>query len=134
MIDAVSFRKSLKFIDKIKTQIRRKTYMSNFVENNNAFLLQPELKDELRELIQEEIWKAFDVAMKAAANPPIQLHKLNDDEFQVKRKIQKQMVQEISRAVKSALNHLKAEAQARVVEKTDSQRAERIRALADPSF
>ncbi len=108
--------------------------MSNFVENDNAYLLQPEIKDELRALIQEEIWKAFDVAMRAASNLPIQLHQMNDKEFQERREIQKQMVQEISKAIKSALNHLKAEAQAKVIEKTDPQRAERIRALADPSF
>lgn len=108
--------------------------MSNFVENDNANLLQPELKDELRELIQEEIWKAFDVAMRAAANPPVQLHQINDSEFQARREIHKQIVQDVSKAVKSALNHLKAESQARVVEKTDPQRAERIRALADPTF
>ena len=108
--------------------------MSNFVENNNANLLQPELKDELRELIQEEIWKAFDVAMRAAANPPIQPHQLNDSEFQARRVIHKQIVQDASKAIKSALNQLKAEAQAKVVEKTDPQRAKRIRALADPTF
>ncbi len=108
--------------------------MSNFVENNNSFLLQPEIKDELCALIQEEIWKAFDVAMNAATNPPIQPNQLNDSGFQARRETQKQMVQEISKAIKSALNHLKAEAQARVVEKTDPQRAERIRALADPTF
>ncbi len=104
------------------------------VEDTNELLLQPELKDELRALIQEEIWKAFDIVMKAAANPPIQPHQLNDNEFQARQEIQKQIVQDISRAIKSALNHLKADAQARVVEKTDPQRAERIRALADPTF
>lgn len=108
--------------------------MSNYVENNNAFLLQPEIKVELRALIQEEIWKAFDVAMKAAANPPTQPHQLNDSEFQARREIHKQIVQDVSKAVKSVLNHLKADTQAKVVEKTDPQPAERIRALADPTF
>jgi hypothetical protein len=93
-----------------------------------------ENKDELRELIQEEIWKAFDVAIKAAINPPLQPHQLNDSEVQERRKVQKQAVQEIGRAVMSAMNHLKADAQARLYDKTDPERAKRIRALADPSF
>ena len=108
--------------------------MSNMVESMSESLLEPALRNELRALIQEEIWKAFDVVMKAAENPPVQPHQTNDSELQARRKAQTRSVQEISRAIKSALNHLKADAQARVVEKTDPQRAERIRALADPTF
>lgn len=108
--------------------------MSHIVENFGGSLEDTQFKNELRALIQEEIWKAFDVAMKAAANPPVQLGQPTDEEFYRRREIQKQTVQEISRAVRSALNHLKADAQARVVETTDPERAARIRALADPTF
>jgi hypothetical protein len=108
--------------------------MANVVESISESLLQPELKNELRALIQEEIWKAFDVAIKAAENPPMQQHQLNDPEHRVRGEFQKQAVQQIGKAVRSALNHLKADAQARVFEKSDPERARRIRALADPTF
>lgn len=108
--------------------------MSNFVESMVESILQPELRNELRALIQEEICKAFDVAMRAAENPPVQSHQVSDPEFQERRKTQIQAVKEISRAIQSALNHLKADAQARVFETSDPERAARIRALADPTF
>jgi hypothetical protein len=78
--------------------------------------------------------ESFDVAIKAAANPTIQPHQLGDSEVQDRKRLQKEVAQEIGRQVISALNHLKADAQARVVEDTDPERAKRIRALADPTF
>jgi vacuolar-type H+-ATPase subunit E/Vma4 len=104
------------------------------IEDLKGCLEDTQYKNELRALIQEEIWKAFDIAMKAAADPPVGLHQLNDEEFRAIREVQKQMVKEISQAVRSALNHLKADAQARAVETTDPERASRIKALADPTF
>jgi hypothetical protein len=104
------------------------------IEEIKGSLEDAQYKNELRALIQEEIWKAFDVAMNAAVNPPVKLGQTNDEDFRQRREMQTQMVQEINGAVKSALNHLKAEAQARVVESTDPERAARIKALADPTF
>ena len=93
-----------------------------------------ENQDELRALIQEEIWKAFNTALSAAEQLPLQPWQLNDTQVQERSRIQKEAVQEIRKAVMSQLNKLKAEAQAKVIEKTDPGRAERIRALGDPSF
>jgi hypothetical protein len=91
-------------------------------------------KDELRELIQSEILKAFNAAFSAALNAPTQLGDINNNEKQEAMKNQKAVIREFGNAIKASLQTLEAEAQAKVVEKTDPERAKRIRALAVPTF
>lgn len=84
-------------------------------------------KDELRLLIQEEISKAFDVAFSAALNYPVSISDATSMEKQEARQKQNAIVREIGDAVKNALRNLKDETFARIVEKTDPERAKRIR-------
>jgi hypothetical protein len=108
--------------------------MSHMEQNVTDVFREQEFRDELRVFIQEEVWKAFDVAMRAAVNAPTAFTGVGNMEKENLRQIRSEAIREVNAAIKSALNHLKADAQARVVEKTDPERAKRIRALADPTF
>ena len=108
--------------------------MSHIEENKTDLFKDQEFRDELRAFIQEEVWKAFDVAMRAAENVPSSYRGGRDTDMEEFRQLRSELIRETTKAVKSALNHFKAEAQARVVEKIDPERAKRIRAMADPSF
>ncbi len=86
-------------------------------------------KDELRYLIQQEIGKAFKVGLHAAMDYPIQIGDVHDNDKQLEREKRKATIREIGTAVGKALEGLKVEADARVVEKTDPARADVIRRL-----
>lgn len=86
-------------------------------------------KDELRELIQDEISKAFNAAFSAALNIPTNLSDLNNAEIQKQKEDTKAIIRVVGNAIKSALEDVRSEAQARVVEKTDPARADVIRRL-----
>jgi hypothetical protein len=91
-------------------------------------------KDELRELIQQEISKAFNAAFSAALNPPAtNLGDALSTEYRQEREQRKKIIMEIGNAIKSALEDVRTEAQAKVVEKTDPARADVIRRL-KPTF
>lgn len=84
-------------------------------------------KDELRHLIQEEIYKAFDVAINAAQKRPLQIYEIHSNELQQQRTEQNKSIAQIGNAVLSALQDLVTERRATIIEKTDPQRADIIR-------
>jgi hypothetical protein len=90
-------------------------------------------KDEIRLLIQKEISKAFDAALSAVINYPVGINDINSMEKRETRQKQNALVMEIGKAVKNALRDLEDEAHARIIEKTDPARAERIRKI-KPTF
>lgn len=93
-------------------------------------------KDEIRELIATEMKKAAQAAINAVLNAPIQLHEIHtamSPEGMHAREERKKIVREIGDAAVKSFEAVEREAQARVVEKTDPERAERIRTLV-PTF
>jgi hypothetical protein len=95
--------------------------------------LDKDTKDEIRELIQEEIYKAFNTAFAAALSYPISITQSHDPDYRDARQKRSEIIREVGNGIKSALDDLRTEAQAKVVEKTDPARAERIRNL-KPTF
>ena len=87
-------------------------------------------KDEIRELIATEMRKAVKAAVGAVVNMPIQLvdvqHAMTPEGRQ-EREARQKVAREIGDAIVKAFEAIEREAQARVVEKTDPARAERIR-------
>lgn len=93
-------------------------------------------KDEIRELIAAEMRKAVQAAVSAVLNAPIQPHEVHtamSPEGMQAREERKKIVREIGDAIVKSFEAVEREAQARVVEKTDPERAERIRKLV-PTF
>ncbi len=93
-------------------------------------------KDEIRELIATEMKKAVKSAVNAVLNAPIQLHDVSTAMTPEGIKAQeerKKIVREIGDAIIKSFEAVEREAQARVVEKTDPQRAEVIRKVV-PTF
>lgn len=91
--------------------------------------LDTDAKDEIKYLIQQEIGKAFNAALSAALSAPIQLTDVNDRAKQDERQKRIAVIKEIGNQIKSALQDLEDEANAKIVEKTDPARAEVIRRL-----
>ena len=93
-------------------------------------------KDEIRELIASEMTKAVKAAVNAVLNAPIPMHEMGryaSPELMQEREARKKVVREIGDAVVKSFEAVEREAQARVVEKTDPERADRIRKLV-PEF
>ncbi len=93
-------------------------------------------KDEIRELIATEMRKAVQAAVRAVLNAPIQLHEVHTamtPEGRQAREERNKIVREIGDAVVKSFEAVEREAQARVVEKTDPARADRIRKMV-PTF
>ncbi|MDQ1558635.1 MAG: hypothetical protein QOD32_1695 [Pyrinomonadaceae bacterium] len=87
-------------------------------------------KDEIRELIATEMKKAVKAAVNGVLNAPIQLHEIYtamSPEGRQAREERNKLVREIGDATVKSFEAIEREAQARVVEKTDPARAERIR-------
>lgn len=95
-----------------------------------------ELKDEIRELIAREMKKAVKDVVNAVLNAPTPLHEIErypTPEGTQKREEKKKLIREIGDAVIKSFEATEREAQARVVEKTDPERANRIRRMV-PEF
>jgi len=98
--------------------------------------LNPDEKDEIRELIATEMRRAGQAAVNAVLNAPIQLHEARtamSPEGMAAREERNKIARAIGDAVVKALEAGEREAQARVVEKSDPERADRIRKLV-PTF
>lgn len=94
------------------------------------------VKDELRELIATEVRNIVRFTCNAVVNAPIQLADVRyamTPEGMQEREARKKIAREITGIVLEASEDYLREAQARVVEKTDPQRAEIIRKL-KPTF
>lgn len=93
-------------------------------------------KDEIRELIATEMKKAVEAAVRAVLNSPTQPHQARyatSPERMQEQETRNQIVREIGSAIVKSFDAVEREAQARVVEKIDSERAERIRKMV-PEF
>ncbi len=93
-------------------------------------------KDEIRLLIAREIKDVVTSAFSSVLNAPISLTDLpyaSSSEGQQEREARKKNVQEIRKSVLESIDANLREAEARIVEKTDPARAERIRKLV-PTF
>jgi hypothetical protein len=93
-------------------------------------------KDDIRELIATEMKKAVKGAVNGVLTAPIQLHEVHtamSPEGRQAREERNKLVREIGDAIVKSFEAVEREAQARVVEKTDPERAERIRNLV-PTF
>jgi len=86
-------------------------------------------KDELRILIYGEINKAFNAALNAALNYPVNISDLTSQEKEKARQQQDEIVRKIGKAIGNVLRDLKDEADAKIIEKTDPARADRIRRI-----
>ncbi len=86
-------------------------------------------KDEIRELIATEMRKAAQEAVDAILNAPAQLVRYPSAEEMQAREERNKLVREVGDAVVKAFEAIEQEAQARVVEKTDPARADRIRKM-----
>jgi hypothetical protein len=99
--------------------------------------LDKDAKDEIRELIATEMRRAVKDAVNAVLNAPIPLHEAGrygmSPEVTQAREERKKIVREVGDAIIKSFEANEREAQARVVEKTDPERAERIRKLV-PEF
>jgi hypothetical protein len=87
-------------------------------------------KDEMRELIATEVRNMIKVACNAAINVPVQPHEIQSamsPEGLMATEAQKQEATKLVASIMSAVDDYVREAQARVVEKTDPQRAQNIR-------
>jgi aspartokinase-like uncharacterized kinase len=92
--------------------------------------------DEIKEINATEMWRAVKDAVSAVINAPIQLHEIShatSPEGMQAREERKKIVREVGDAIIKSFEANEREAQARVVEKTDPQRAEVIRNLV-PTF
>jgi hypothetical protein len=93
-------------------------------------------KDEIRELIASEMTKAVKAAVSAVLNAPIPTHeagRYGSPVLMQEREARKKVVQEIGGAVVKSFEAVEREAHARIVEKTDPERADRIRKMV-PTF
>lgn len=99
--------------------------------------LDKDTKDEIRELIATEMKKAVKAAVSAVVNMPIPLGEVSrygmDTEARERRETRQKIAREVGDAIIKSFEAVEREAQARVVEKTDPQRAEVIRKLV-PEF
>ena len=87
-------------------------------------------KDEMRELIATEVRNILKVACNAAINVPIQLHEIQSamsPDGMKATEARKKEATKIASNIMSAVDDYVREAQARVVGKTDPQRAQNIR-------
>ena len=90
-------------------------------------------KDEIRYIVQQEIGKAFKAGLSAAINVPANLGEAVTVVKDKESEKQKKLLREKGKVIKEALRDLEDEANAKIVEKTDPARAERIRRL-KPTF
>lgn len=89
-------------------------------------------KDELRELIATEVQNIIKVACKAAVNVPIELHEVRlamNPEVVEAREGRKREAIKITTHIMSAVDDYVRDIQARVIDKTDPERAEIFRRL-----
>lgn len=89
-------------------------------------------KDEIRKIVATEIRDFVKSAVNAALNRPIELtevHHATSPEGMKEREAQKKVVQQFGAVLIKAAEANLREADARIVEKTDPQRAEIIRKL-----
>jgi hypothetical protein len=89
-------------------------------------------KDEIRLLIAKEIKNVVNSAFSSVLNAPISITDLSyasSSQGQQESEARKKTVQEIRKSVLEAVDANLREADARIVEKTDPARAERIRKL-----
>lgn len=89
-------------------------------------------KDEIREVVATEMKKAAQAAINAILNSPIQLHEVShatSPEGMQEREARNKLVRDIGMAITQSFEAIEREAQARVVEKIDPERADRIRKL-----
>lgn len=98
-----------------------------------AMPLSQDEKDEIRELVAAEMKSAVKEAVNAVLKAPHEGGRYPTAESMQKSEDRKKIVQEVGNAVVKAFEKHEREAQARVVEKTDPERAERIRKF-DPTF
>jgi signal transduction histidine kinase len=96
-----------------------------------------ELKDEIRELISTEMKNAVKAAVNAVVNMPTPLGEIDrfgmDNEARERREARQKIAREVGDAIIKSFEAVEREAQARVVEKTDPERANRIRRMV-PTF
>jgi hypothetical protein len=90
-------------------------------------------KDEIRELVATEMKKAVKNAVNAVLNAPNTGGRYPTPDSMQEREARNKLVREIGDAIVKSFEAVEREAQARVVEKTDPERAERIRRLV-PEF
>jgi hypothetical protein len=94
-------------------------------------------KDEIKEIMATEMRRAVKEAVSAVLNAPIPLHEAGrygmSPEMTQAREERKKIVREVGDAIIKSFEANEREAQARVVEKTEPERAERIRSLV-PEF
>ena len=89
-------------------------------------------KDELRELIATEVQNIIKIVCKAAVNVPSELHELQSamtPEGIQAREERKREATRITAHILSAVDDYVRETQARVVEKTEPERAKNIRSF-----
>ncbi|MBA3633703.1 MAG: hypothetical protein H0W58_12990 [Acidobacteria bacterium] len=89
--------------------------------------LSQENRDKIRYLIVAEIRKVFSAVLKAANEPPV-IGFSTAPENRVKEQTYNK-INKVARDINDALRDLESEARARIVEKTDPERAEIIRKL-----
>ena len=93
-------------------------------------------KDELRELIAIEVQKILKVACDAAVNIPNELHEMHfatSPEGMKANEARKKEAKRITASIMSAVDDYVRGMQARVVEKTEPERAKRIESF-KPTF
>ena len=93
-------------------------------------------KDEIRKIVATEIRDFVKSAVNAALNRPIELTEMNQamtPEGMKEREAQKKIVQQFGAVIIKAAERNWREAEARIIEKTDHEAAERFRKL-DPTF
>jgi hypothetical protein len=98
--------------------------------------LDKDTKDEIKELVATEMRRAVKDAVNAVLNAPIQLHEIRtatSPEGMRAREERKKVVREVGDAIIKSFEANEREALARVVEKTEPERADRIRKLV-PEF
>jgi hypothetical protein len=98
--------------------------------------LDKDIKDEIKELIATEMRKAVQMAVGAVVNIPIQLVDAQyamTTEGRQEREARQKIALEYGKAIVEAFADVEREAQARLVEKTDPERADRIRKF-KPTF
>jgi hypothetical protein len=104
--------------------------------NLNIMALSKDDKDEIRLLIAREIRDVIKNAATAVENMSVELgagrHLMSSEDHE-KREAEKKMARRVGKVVLDAAEANLREADARIVEKTDPERAERIRRLV-PEF
>lgn len=116
------------------TEVIEKTPTANQSTAAKSTGISKDAKDEIRYLIHQEINKAFNAALSAATNYPIDIGDVGSQEKSQARKQQNEIVAKLGKAVGRELKRLSAEAHATIVEKTDPGQANVIRRTWDTEF